>query len=453
MEYTTETVAPREVEFTIHPEAQKVDEARRQAARRLSQRVRIPGFRPGKAPYALVERTVGKEFLTEEAVEILAPDLLKRVMEETGYEPFDRPTLRITQQEPLELKVRVPLQPTVELPDYHTMRIEPEPEVQVTPEQVQELLDDLRQQHGTWVPVERPAQMGDRVTADIKGTSEGETLFDQKEAEFDLTETLVPAGLAEGVTGMSVGETRQVAVTYPDDFAEERLAGKSADVTVTLRGVKERRLPELDDEFARTVGDFASLEELRSRLRQGLKAEKQAEAEARLAWRVLDAVVQQSRVEYPNQAVEQEIDRMVRQRESRLRQQGFSLEAYLRLVHKSLAQLRDELRPEAEETLRRQLVLSEVARAENIEISAAEAGSEAARIAESYGERADEMRRLLMREDVLGAVVADLRERKALARLVDIVSGRAEGKGQGTEASTPPEGAEETPATGEQQSG
>jgi trigger factor len=453
LEYTTETVAPREVEFTIHPEAEKVDEARRQAARRVSQRVRIPGFRPGRAPYALVERTVGKEFLTEEAVEILAPDLLKRVMEETGYEPFDRPTLRISQQEPLELKIRVPLQPTVELPDYHAMRIEPEPEVQVTPEQVQELLDDLREQHGSWVPVERPAQMGDQVIADIKGTSEGETLFDQKEAEFELTDTLIPAGLAEGVTGMSVGETRQVSVTYPADFREEELAGKSVDVTVTLRGVKERRLPELDDEFARTVGDFASLEELRSRLREGLKAEKQAEAEARLALQVLDAVVQQSRLEYPNQAVEQEIDRMIRQRENRLRQQGFTLEAYLRVVHKSLAQLRDELRPEAEETLRRQLVLNEVARAENIEISAAEAGTEAARIAESYGEHADEMRRLLMREDVLGAVVADLRERKALARLVDIVSGRAEGKGKGTEAPAPQEGAEEPPAAGEQQSG
>ncbi|MCL6431718.1 MAG: trigger factor [Anaerolineae bacterium] len=451
MEYTAETVAPREVEFTIHLGAEEVDEARRKAARAISQRVRIPGFRPGKAPYALVERTVGKEYLTEEAAEILAPDLFERVMQEGGYEAYDRPTLRVSQQEPFELKIRVPLRPTVELADYHAIHVEPEPEVQVTPEQVQKVLDSFREDHGTWVPVERPVQMGDQVIVDIKGTSDSETLFDEKEAEFELNEKLIPAGLAEGVTGMSVGETRQVAVTYPVDFAEERLAGKSVDVTVTLRGAKEQRLPELDDEFARTVGGFASIEELQSRIRQAIKMELQAEAEARVAQRVLEAVIEQSRLEYPNQAVEREIDYLIRQRERRLQRQGFTLEGYLSLAHKSLAQLRDELRPEAEERLRHELVLDEVARAEGIEVSPEEVHQAVGEIAASYGERADEMRRQLMREDVLGAIVADLRGRKALARLVEIVAGRAQSKDEGTDAAAPEQGAEEGPATGEQQ--
>ncbi len=451
MEYTAETVAPREVEFTIHLGAEEVDDARRKAAQAISRRVRIPGFRPGKAPYALVERTVGKEYLTEEAAEILAPDLFRRVMEEGGYEAYDRPTLRVSQQEPFELKIRVPLRPTVELPDYHAIRVEPEPEAQVTPEQVQKVLDGLREDHGTWVPVERPVQMGDQVIVDIKATSDGEPLFEEKETEFEVSEKLMPAGLAEGITGMSVGETRQVAVAYPADFAVEGLAGKSVDLMITLRGAKERRLPELDDEFARTVGDFASMEDLRSRIQQNIRIELEAQAEARIAQRVLEAVIEQSRLEYPNQAVEREIDFLVHQRERRLQQQGFTLEVYLSLVHKSLAQLRDELRPEAEETLRRELVLSEVARAENIGVSPEEVGEAIGAIAASYGERADEMRRLLMREEVLGSIVADLRSRKALARLVEIVAGRTQSKAEGTDVTAPEQGAEEEPATGEQQ--
>ncbi|MDI7278268.1 MAG: trigger factor, partial [Anaerolineae bacterium] len=448
MEVTTETVAPREVEFTIHPQPEEVEEARRKAARKVAQRVRIPGFRPGKAPYVLVERTVGKRLLTEEAAEILAPDLFKRVVEEGGYQPFDRPTLRITQEEPLELKIRVPLRPTVELPDYRSMRIEPAPEVQVTPEQEEKLLNDLREEQGIWVPVERPAQVGDQITVDSKGTSGGEALFERAHSEIVLTEQLSPQGFLEAVVGIAPGETREFTVTYPESHAEERLAGKTVDLTVTLREVKERRLPELSDEFARTIGDYGSLEELRARLREGLKAQMEADARGRMAAQALDQVVQQSRLEYPNQAVEQEIDRLVRERDRRLRQQGFTLDTYLRVVHKSMAQLRDELRPEAEESLRRDLVLLEVARAEGIQVQPEEVGAEVARIAQAYGEQADAARSMLMQEDVLGAVVADLRLRRALERLVSIVTGRLEAAPEAPEAEAPPEGDGEKTATG-----
>ena len=427
MDVTTETVAPREVEFTVRPEAEQVEDARREAARRVARRVKIPGFRPGKAPYALVERTVGRELLIEEAVEILVPDLYKQILEEGGYQPYDRPTLNILRQEPLELRIRVPLEPTVELADYCAIEVKPEPEVVVTPEQEERLLNELREQHGTWVPVERPAQMGDQVTLDIRGTSDGETVLDQEGTQLTLSETLSPPGFAQEVAGMLPGQTREFSLTYPEDYSQPELAGETVTFTTTLRELKERRLPELDDEFAQSVGDCATLEDLRAQLRGTLKAQMEAEVRDRLATRVLDRVVEQSRLEYPNVAVEREIDNLIRQREIRLRQQGFTIESYLRVVHKSMAQLRDELRPEAEEQLRRTLVLREVARAEKIEVRPEELSAEVDRVAQAYGEQAPAVRQVLMQQGTLGPIVGDLYARKALARLVDVVMGRAEG--------------------------
>jgi trigger factor len=427
LDVTTEIIGPREVEFTIHPEAEQVEEARRKAARKAAQHVRIPGFRPGKAPYVLVERTVGREILTEEAAGILAPDLYKRVLEESGYEPFDSPAVRIAQQEPLELKIRVSLQPTVELPDYCAMTVEPEPEVEVTPEQEEKLLNDVREQHGTWVPMERPAAMGDQVTLDFMGVADGETLFDEQGTELTLAESLSPPGLAEEIFGMELGQTREFVLTYPENYAQERVAGKTVAVTATLRGVKERRLPELDDEFAQSLGEYAALDDLKARLREGLKAQLEAEARSRLATRVLDQVVAQATLEYPNLAVEQQIDRLIRQRESRLRQQGFTLETYLRVIHKSVEQLRDELRSEAEEALRRSLVLRKVGRAERIEVKQAEVMAEVNRVASAYGEQAAAVRQALMQEGTIDALVGDMYERQAMARLVDVVTGQAEG--------------------------
>ncbi len=425
MDVTTEIVAPREVEFTIRPEAKRVEDAMRQAARKVSQRVRIAGFRPGKAPYVLVERTVGKDVLTEEAAEIMAPDLLKQAIEGGDYQPYDRPTLRIAQTEPLELKIRVPLEPKVELGDYCAMRMEPEPPAEVSEEQVDKLLQELREQNGTWVPVEREAQMGDQVTLDIKGSAGEEPVFDETGTALVLGETLSPPGFGAAIVGMQPGETREFSLSYPQDHPQEDLAGKEIAFAVTLREAKERKLPALDDEFARSVGEYASIEELRSRLREGLKAQMEAEARDREAMRALDQLVQQSKIEYPGLAVERQIDQLIQRQESRLRQQGFTLEGYLRLTHKSPAQLRDELRPEAEERLRRSLALSEVGKVEKIEVKPEELGVEVDRVASAYGERADQVRQALLRPEPVSSLIGDIFSRKAMARLVDITTGKA----------------------------
>ena len=427
MDVTTETIATREVEFTIHPDPEQVGEAKRQAARLIAKRVRIPGFRPGKAPYALVERSVGKEAVTEEAAEIMAPDLYKQILEQGGYQPYDRPTLTIARHEPLELKIRVALEPSVELGDYCAMKVEPEPEARVTPEQEEQLLAQVREQHGTWVPVERAAAIGDQVTIDLKGTADGETVFDETGTALTLEETLSPPGFAAAVAGMQPGETREFSLTYPEGAPQEGLAGKTVTFVVTLRELKERHLPTLDDEFARSLGDYQNLDDLRTRLRERLQAQLDTEGRGRLAIRALDQLVEQSKIEYPNLAVEREIDELVRQRENRLRQQGFTLESYLRAAHKSAIQLRDELRPEAERDLRRSLVLHALVKAERIQVSPDELAQEVDRMAEPYGEQAQMVRQTLTQSGPLALLLDDIYTRKALERLVDVVTGKVQG--------------------------
>ncbi|HOQ99980.1 MAG TPA: trigger factor [Anaerolineae bacterium] len=439
MDVTTETVAPREVEFTIHPEAEQVADAMRRAARKLSQRVRISGFRPGKAPYALVERTVGKEVLTEEAAEILAPEIYKKVIEEGGYQPYDRPTLRVAEQEPLELKIRVPLEPAVTLGDYCAMRIEPEPPVEVAEEQVDKLLQELREQNGTWVPAERPAQLGDQVTVDIEGSAGGEPVFDETGTTIVLSEALAPKGFGEALVGMSSGEAHEFSLTYPEDHPQEGLAGKTVAFAVTMHEVKERKLPALDDDFARSMGDYESLDALRERLRDGLRAEMEADARDRLATHALDELVEQSTIEYPSLALEREIDHLVQRQESRLRQQGFTLDGFLRVTHKTLPQLREELRPQAEKNLRRSLVLGELGKAEKLEVSAEEVGAEVERVASAYGEQAGAVRAALTQAGPLSSLMGDVFSRKAIQRLVDIATGQVPCAAQAPAAEASPE--------------
>lgn len=446
MDVTTETVAPREIEVTIRPDPAQVEDALHKAARKVSRRTPIPGFRPGKAPYALVERTVGRELLTEEAAEVLAPDLYRETVEKAGYQPYGRPTLRVAHLEPLELKIRVALQPTVELGDYCSLRVEPEPPVEVADEQVDQLLQELREEHGSWEPVTRPAQMGDQVTLDIRGTSGDEPVFDETGTTLVLSEQLTPPGFAEAVVGMQPGETKQVELAYPEDYANEDLAGKTVAFTLTLHEVKERKLPEPDDEFARSVGDYASLAELKDHLRAGLKAELEHDAQDRLETRALDQLVEQSKVEYPNAALEQAIDRLVERQESRLRTYGFTLETYLQVSHKSMEQLRDEVRPQAERELRRSLVLRELGRAEGVRVEPEEIAREIARLSLPYGERSEEVRQALLQPEALSSISSDIFVRKAMERLVAIATGQAECAPSGAAAEQAAAAAEPPPA-------
>ena len=446
MKVTSETVATREVLLTIEPDAESVEKAMHKAARQISQRRPVPGFRPGKAPYAMVERAYGREAILEQAVNDMAPDLYRQAIDEAKIEPFEQGRFEVGSQDPLVLKARVPLGPVVTLGDYHALHVDPEPEVTVSEAQIDEQVELIRRRHATYETVERPVQLGDQVVATIVGTHEGQKVVDQENATLNVVDEMRPAGFAEALVGMAAGETREFSLAYPEDYEDKNLAGKNVSFSATVTTVRQTNLPEVNDDLAKTAGDYGTVSEMREDVAANLKRQMEQEARDKEANAVLDALVGVSQVEYPTVALEREITATLENQKVRLRQIGFTYENYLRMLGKTEAELREEIRPEAERRLVRELVLAEFARAEKLEIKRDQISAELTRIASSYGDRANEAMGRLSMPRVMMSVHADLLTQAAVRRLVAMLTGRPEAEPvQDAQAAAP----SEAPGVGE----
>lgn len=454
MKISTEEIAEREVALTLEPELERVEKATRRVARRLAKRVKIPGFRPGKAPLQVVERTVGRKYLLEQVASELASDLYKEALDETGLEPYSQADLEVLSLDPISLKMTVALLPEVDLGDYHAVRVEPEDDVVVTDEQVDSALGEVQERLSEWDPVERAAQMGDQVIIGIVGHKRDESVIDAQEEEFILSEDASPPGFSAQLVGMEIGESREFSVTYPDDFPEEEIRGQEVAFKVALQGVREKRVPALDDELAKSAGDYETLEELKQELREKTLQRLEAEARDRMEEKVVKELVEQATVTYPAVALEQEIDGMMTSYESRLEARGFTLDGYLNMIGQSKEELRHEFEPAAAKRLVRTLVLAELVRAEGIKVEGDDLEEEVDRIASDYGERAAFVKKMLSKSRMQSSIASDLYSKRAIDRLIAIATGQGEEKDAaqadaGTAAEPePPE--EDAPAGGEE---
>lgn len=430
MKVTSETIAPREVELTVVPEARAVEQAMRRAAREASRQQPIPGFRPGRAPYTLVERRLGRDNILLQALQDIGRDLYARAIKESGLDPFETTQFSIASEDPVELKLRVPLKPEITLGDYASLHIDPEPEVVVSDEQIDEQLASLQRSHAEYEPVERPVQMGDQLVGAVKGvTTDGESVVDNQNSTINVTEDLEPAGFAEALLGLTVGETREFTLSYPEGYGVEDLAGKQVDFTVTPTAVRQTNLPALDDEFAKTAGDYETLAALRESIAADLKTRLTEEASNRESEAAVEALIAQAEILYPDVALEREIDSYIDQQMTRLQQMGIDLSTYLRIIGKTLLELRAELRDQAQRTLLQRLVLGEFAKATNIQISGEELSHEMETvektITDTYGDRAEQVLQQFRRGPAISALANDLLMRKALTQLTEMVTGRA----------------------------
>ena len=457
---TAERIPESQAVLNIEVEPERVEKYTDRAYRKLVNRVNIPGFRRGKAPRYIVERMLGKEALFHEGVEMMFPEVFKDAVTEAGLTPFDTPEWEIAEEEPLTLRVTVPLQPTVQLGNYKDVRLTRE-NVEVTDEEVDSILERLRDQQGNWVPVERKAEMGDRVVIDIDGAikeqpllesaggesliaQKGEQLIEREGVEYPVKEqpdSLLP-GFAEQLVGMGAGDEKDFTITLPADYPEEKFAGKDAIFHVVCHTVNEQRRPELDDEFAKTVGDFETFEDLKKTIREDLLSQKKAEAEKRFIDTLIGMVVDRSTVEMPPSLVEHELDHAVERLSDRLKESGIPLDRYLAISNKSREQLREELRDDAKRRLSSALVLAEVAKAENIQISPEEIDAEINRATESLAEEeAAKVRPAFNTPEARNRISYDLWDRKVVDRLVEIATGEAE-----PESTSPTEDKGEEPA-------
>lgn len=429
MKVSAERIPEGQVVLQIEVEPERLEGALDSAYRRLVKKTQVPGFRPGKAPRAMLERYLGEHALLHDAIDRLLPQVYQEAVEEQQLDPIDFPEVEIVTEQPLVLKATVPLRPTVDLGDYQALRVPRDP-VAVDPERVQEQLERLGQRYATLEPVQRPLQWGDIVRADVFGAVGETTLVDEKDVEFRLREGEVISlpGFAERLIGAEEGAELSFELPVPPDSGDPRLAGENCSYRLVIHGVKEEKLPELDDDFARQVGEgFPTLVALRERVASDLQRIEEEVGERRYHDQIISALLARAELDYPPVLVEREVDRLL-QEQAGPAQQGGDLERYLQRVGKSEEELRAELRPPAEERVRRSLVLSQVAEAENIMVGDAEVEAEVERLVAGAGEQADEARRLFASEQGRDTLRRSLLTRRTLERLVDIASaGEAEG--------------------------
>ena len=374
MKVTTQEQDNCEVILTVEIDDRQKNRLLEKAARRIARQVKIPGFRPGKAPYRIVVNKFGVEAVQEEAMTDLTQDIFQKALKEAEVTPFAQASLDEIEWEPLVMKVKVPTQPVVELGPYQDIRIEFEvPEV--TEEELNEEIERLRDRHSTWETVERAAQLGDlaAVTASEKDLASGDMLAEERDFNITLLEreeddSLSP-DLSAHLVGMSAGEQKVFNHTYPEDYAIERFIGKEVEVFVRLNEVQEKELIEIDDDFAALVGDYDTLDDLKQGVQVDLVSRKQHETDRDLLSEVMDQVMAGvTAVRWPVALEEQEIEHALANRRQDLTRQGLDLQTYLQMQGQSEEELREELRANAQQSIKQSLVLNKVIELEGLQI-------------------------------------------------------------------------------------
>jgi trigger factor len=426
---TNEKTENSQTYLTIEMDETEVEESTEKAYRKLVQRVNVPGFRKGKAPRAVLERHIGKETLLNDMLDELVPQAYEKALEEQEIEAIARPQIEIVQTDPVIFKAVVPLRPVVKLGDYHGIHLEPEP-VEVTEEMVDAVIEQLRHQHATWEPVERPLAVGDLATLDVESTAEGEPFINQKGAQYQLmAESVTPApGFAEQLVGMNKDEEKKFKVQIPGDYLREEFAGKKASFKVTVTEIKQENLPEVTDEFAAQVeSEIKNVGALRERIETDLRTRAEARSKQDFEERVIGAVIDMSEVEYPPIMVEVEIQELLEEQAQRLQMQGLTMEQYLKAMNKTDEEIHEEMRPIAEKRVTRGLVLGKVAEEEKIEVSDDDIDAEIAGMVENAAEdRKQEVERILRAPQARDSFKRPLLSRKTVQRLVEIVRGPTE---------------------------
>jgi trigger factor len=433
LKVTVERTPESEAVLNVELEWDELEKASDRAYRKLAQQYNVPGFRKGHAPRTMLERMLGKEAIYHEGLDDLIESSYREAIRDNALTPLAQPTLdtpEIEMGKPYTFTARVPVLPPITLGDYTSVRVA-RPDNAVTDEDIDKVLEQVRQDQAMWLPAERPAQIGDKVTMDLKLTVGDRTISDLHDNEFELAEERagIFSGMDQQIVGMSEGDSKQFTTTIPEDYANAELAGKEANYDVTLKAVKYRELPEIDDELAKSVGDFENVAALRARVREQLTEQKETEARRELREQALKAVTDQVTVEVHPVLLEEEIDSMLGEQRRMLEQSRINFDQYLEMMQKTEQEYRADLEPEARERVKRDLVLDAIADAEGMQVSDTEIASWLELIAAMGGRR---MRPSQLSRGQRANIAARIRRDKAAARVVEIASQEQPGTDTGT---------------------
>jgi trigger factor len=404
--------------------ATEVEKSLAQAARRLARETRVPGFRKGKVPPQVFIRRVGREYVLDEAVRSSIGGWYADAIGAAGIAPIGEPKLDLgdlpPEGEPLSFSIEIGVRPAATLGEYKGLEVGRR-EPAIDEERVTHELEHLREHLAKLETAERPAAQGDFVVVDYKGSIDGEP-FEGGEGHDQLIELgggrLIP-GFEEQLLGASAGEERTIDVTFPDDYGAEHLAGKPAQFAISVKEVRERVLPELDDELASDAAGFDTLEELREDIRRRMAEQEDRAVDAEFREAVLDAAVENATVTVPDALVEARAVELWDQMLHSLSHRGLSKEAYLQISGRSETEILDEAKPDAERALKREAVLAAVVAAEAIEPSDEHLAEALASTAEREGVRPEQLLERVRKAGSLDALREDVATRQAMDLLAE----------------------------------
>lgn len=424
MKANAERIEKNTVILEIEVDAEQFSQAVDKAYRKLVKKINVRGFRKGKAPRQIFERIVGKGPIIEEAMESVVPEAYYKAVSDTGIEPIEQPKVEIVQAEegkPVVFKATVQVKPEVKLGQYKEVEVV-KPSSEVSEEEIARALERLQNRHAKLLTLEEgTVEKGDTAVIDFLGKVDGEPFKggEGKDYSLEIGSGAFVGGFEDQIIGMSVGETRDIEVTFPENYKAENLAGKDAIFTVTVKSIVRKELAALDDEFAKDVSEFDTLEELRADISNKLKEAAERTAKYQVRQEIVNKVVENAEVEIPDAMVESQLKEMLGNLESRLAGQGMSLENYLSLVQTTLEDMKENMRPDAIWSAKTGLVLEAIAKAENIKPSDEEIKEEARQMAKYLNQDEEKFQETLESVGQLDYIKDQVVREKTLQFLVD----------------------------------
>lgn len=376
-----------QAKLTVEIEEEKMDEMKHRAAKKIARSIKIPGFRPGKAPYAVIARQVGETAIIDETIEMLIKEVYPDIIKEADIKPYGMGQLEnIPSLDPVTLEFLVPLDVEVILGDYKSIRKEYQPP-QISDKDINDVIANLQEEHAIVEPVDRPVELEDLVTAkilaeELQKNDDGESIYvkiDQKttpilvrsitQDEKEETDNEWPfPGFSEKLIGSEAGDELVFEYDYPEDKIYDDFSGKHIKFTINIENTKKRTLPELDQEFLSTLGDFEDYNVLRERIRVNSEVQSKHNYDQKYDREIIEEAIAQSEFKYPPQMLEEEIDTIISNYELQLKNQNYDLDLYLKTRNLDKEAFKKEITPDAEFKLKKSLFLYDLAKAEGLEV-------------------------------------------------------------------------------------
>lgn len=387
--------------LTVEVPVEVVNAGLDQAFKKVVKEINVPGFRKGKMPRQMFEKRFGVESLYQDALDFILPDAYANAVEEAGINPVDRPEIDIDTMEknkPLVFTAKVIVKPEVQLGEYKGIEVTKQ-DTEVTDEEIENQLKENQERFAELAVKEDEAIVeGDTAVIDFEGFVDGEAFEGGKGEDYSLeigSNSFIP-GFEEQLVGVKAGEEKDVEVTFPEEYHAAELAGKAATFKVKVNEVKAKELPELNDEFAKEIdAEVSSLEELRTKMKETLSAEKQSASDAQLRDELVQKVAENATIDLPHAMIHTEMDRMMQDFEQRLTQQGMNLDLYYQFSGQDEQALRAQMHDDAETRVRVSLVLEAIAAAENMEVTAEDINKELEKMSGQFNMDAEQIKAAL----------------------------------------------------------